>query len=156
MLKNSYALDLDYNCYVVNSDFVKYIFPEEEINSILENKCSGDKEDNGKVILYDHKFLYLATGDFIDKFRLSKGDKVNLLNDVGNIKISEITSENIRAISFLLHYAPFLMSDDDEAEVVAYEAPMSVLFQRFPFSQRMFYFTEEAQFRKDDVDRTEV
>lgn len=155
MLKNSYALDLDYNCYVLNPGFENYRFPETEINYVLENKCLRETEDTGKIILYGYRFLYLATRDFIEKFKLSREEKILLLNDIANIKIKDITSENIKEISFLLHYAPFIAADYEDAEVVAYQAPMNVLYQRFPFSQRMFYFTEEAQFRKDDAVRTE-
>jgi len=155
MLKNKYALDLDYNFYLLREDFEKYIFPEEEIKYILDNKSSKETEDNGKIIFYDHKHLYLIPGETAEQLKLNSAEKIELLRDISNIKIKDITPENIKEISLLVHYSDYLLPAKKDNDVTAYEMPINLLYQKAPFQQKMFHLTEEAQFRKNDTGKTE-
>ncbi len=137
MQKYKYALDLEENVYSLNSDFDIYKLSSYEINKIHSNSIlDNDSNYIGKEIVYDHTYIYLTPKEFIEQHKLSNNQKTELYKNIGKIKIKEINPENIKDISFILHHI-LKVKVQEEADVQAYEMPISSSWQYIPFNQRI-------------------
>ncbi len=137
MQKYKYALDLEENIYSLNSDFDTYKLSIDEIKKLYSEPISDkDSKYIDRKIVYDHTYIYLTPGEFIEQYKLHNNQTIELYEDIGKIKIKDITSENIKDISFILHRILKIKSQE-EADVHGYEMPISNSWQYIPFNQKM-------------------
>ena len=155
MQKYKYALDLQENIYSLNSNFDTYKLSSDEIKK-LHSVPISDNDSNyiGKEIVYDHTYIYLTPKEFIEQHKLSNDKKTELYKNIGKIKIKEINPENIKDISFILHHI-LKMKAQEEADVQAYEMPISSSWQYIPFNQRMNFSIENIFNRQNKAINTQ-
>jgi len=155
MQKYKYALDLEENIYSLNSDFDTYKLSSDEIKKIRSEPIS-DKDSRyiDRKIVYDHTYIYLTPGDFIEPYKLRNNQKIELYDDIGKIKIKDITPENSKDISFILHHILIIRAQEDY-DVHGYEMSISSSWQYIPFNLRMNFSIENIFNRQDKAINTQ-
>lgn len=142
MQKYKYVLDLEENIYSFNSDFDNYKLSNEKIKK-LHSEPISDKDSKyiDSKIVYDHTYIYLTPGDFIEQYKLHNNQKIELYDDIGKIKIKDIISEKIKDISFILHHMLTIRAQE-EADVQGYEMPINNYWHHIPFNHRINFSIE--------------